>query len=277
MGSHGVCWKPHSNARARRHNSCIFPEAGTQVLHKIPFLVQSYPWWGQRRCSLEWGGMESAVAGSSVGSSWVKFRCRWSPWSAQCLKGKALCTQDSTQWNPCHPSACKHRGLRGKMLNPALKPWSFRSLRSGAVSAEVSGKKRSHRQLSTTGEKEQQNSFHFPLSVVLNVDKPPREPFRDIGHHQEGLGCQSFLLWQTAVCVWLWGLIFSFQVFVFTFFFSLLFASTLNHSGSYLWGWNNIRSDLLTVLQFPGSQNMGGQNRSHIMFCHTNCTQGREG
>lgn len=55
-------------------------------------------------------------------------------------------------------------------------------------------------------------------------------------------------------CVWLWWLIFSFQVFVFTFFF--FFASTLNHSGSYLWGWNNIRSALLTVLQFPGSQNM---------------------
>lgn len=55
-------------------------------------------------------------------------------------------------------------------------------------------------------------------------------------------------------CVWLWGHIFSFQVFVFTFFLGF-FASTLNHSGSYLWGWNNIRSDLLTVLQFPGSQN----------------------
>lgn len=56
-------------------------------------------------------------------------------------------------------------------------------------------------------------------------------------------------------CVWLWGLIFSFQVFVFTFFF-FFFASTSDHSGSYLWGWNNIRSDLLTVLQFPESQNM---------------------
>lgn len=57
-------------------------------------------------------------------------------------------------------------------------------------------------------------------------------------------------------CVWLWGLIFSFQVFVFTIiiiFFIL--QSSLNHLGNYLWGWNNIRSDLLTVLQFPGSQN----------------------
>lgn len=36
----------------------------------------------------------------------------------------------------------------------------------------------------------------------------------------------------------------------------LLFICSLNHLGSLLWGWNNITSDLLTVLQFPGSQNM---------------------
>lgn len=36
----------------------------------------------------------------------------------------------------------------------------------------------------------------------------------------------------------------------------LLFICSLNHSGSLLWGWNNITSDLLTVLQFPRSQNM---------------------
>lgn len=36
----------------------------------------------------------------------------------------------------------------------------------------------------------------------------------------------------------------------------LLFICSLNHLGSLLWGWNNITSDLLTVLQFPRSQNM---------------------
>lgn len=36
----------------------------------------------------------------------------------------------------------------------------------------------------------------------------------------------------------------------------LLFICSLNHLGSLLWVWNNITSDLLTVLQFPGSQNM---------------------
>lgn len=107
------------------------------------------------------------------------------------------------------------------------------------------------------------------------MDKSPREPFRDTVHHQEGLGCQSFLLWQTAVCVWLWGLIFSFQVFVFTFFF--LFASTLNHSGSYLWGWNNIRSDILTVLQFPGSQNMGDRTDLTVFFATQIVPRGGKG
>lgn len=108
------------------------------------------------------------------------------------------------------------------------------------------------------------------------MDKSPREPFRDIGHHQEGLGCQPFLLWPTALCVWLWGLIFSFQVFVLTFFF-LFFASTLNHSGSYLWGWNNITSDLLTVLQFPGSQNMGDRTDLTVFFATQTIPRGGKG
>lgn len=151
----------------------------------------------------------------------------------------------------------------------------LRSLRPGSVSVEVSEEKRSQRQLSTTAEKEQQSSFHFPLSVVLNVDKSPREPFRDTVHHQEGLGCQSFLLWQTAVCVWLWGLIFFIPGICIYFFF--LFASTLNHSGSYLWGWNNIRSDVLTVLQFPGSQNMGDRTDLTVFFATQIVPRGGKG
>lgn len=120
MDSHSACWKPHSSARGRKHSGFIFPDNPSFAQNN----AQPSPCWGQRRHPLEMVGMESAVAGSSVGSSWVKLRSRWS----QCLEGKALLTQGSTHWNSCHPSSCRHRGLRGKMLHPALSPWSFTGL-----------------------------------------------------------------------------------------------------------------------------------------------------
>lgn len=66
---------------------------------------------------------------------------------------------------------------------------------------------------------------------------------------------QPLLLWHNVVWVALGTYIFIPGICVYFFFF-FSFSSTLIQSGSYLWGWNNIRSDLLTVLQFPGSQNM---------------------